>query len=244
VFKKSSSSSNSNGGTSFESDNDFVGTWALDSVEMDGNITPAPSEMTFTFNSDGTYEVTAFGSPDTGTWSVSTGKLYTQTPDSDPSAPPSMDYQFSSDKNTLTLSYSMTVGDQSIQMSLILKKGSSSSNNNGGTSNELDYDLVGNWTLNSMIINEQSTPLSDITIDFNSDGTYESTQYNYATETGTWHVSNGNLFFQASSGYGMFYSYTTGMDYQLSNGGDTLTFGYSTSYGTETYSMSYVFERS
>jgi len=239
LFDKNTNNNNNNS-------SDFFGTWRLDSAVLNGNITPAPVEMTFTFNSDGTYEVTAFGSPDTtGTWSASNGKLY--TPNSNTSVPPSMDYQFSNDKNTLTLSYSMDVGDQTYQMSLILKRTSSSSNSNGGNSNkldeELDANLVGNWILSSMIINGQSTPLSDITIDFNSDGTYNSAESTYANETGTWHTTNGKLFFQVSSGYSMFYA-PTGMDYQLTNDGDTLTLGYSTSYNDQTYSMSYIFERS
>ena len=226
------------------SSGNFVGTWRLDSAVLNGNITPAPVEMTFTFNSDGTYEVTAFGSPDTaGTWSASNGKLY--TPNSNASTPPSMDYQFSNDKNTLTLSYSMNVGDQVYQMSLILKRVSSSSNSNSGNSHQLDEGLVGNWTLSSMVINGQNTPLNDITIDFNSDGTYKSTEYTYTNETGTWHVSNEKLFFQTSSGGSIiFYSSTTGMNYQLTDGENTLTFGYSTSYNDQTYSMNYVFERS
>lgn len=238
LFGKNASTNNAGSITS----NDFVGTWTMDTVIMNGNITPVPGETIFIFNSDGTYEVDAYGNITTGTWSVSNGKLY--TPNSDASSPPSMDYQFSSDKNTLTLSYSMNVGDEVYQMSFILKKSSSSSNSNGGTSHELDNGLVGSWTLTSMVINGQITPMSDITVDFNSDGTYKSTQYTYTNETGTWHTSTGKLFFQVSSGYSMFYSSTTGMDYQLSNGGNTLTFGYSTSYSGQIYSMSYVFEKS
>lgn len=222
---------------------DFVGTWTMDSMEVNGQSMPVPGGVTVRFNSDGTYEATSGGSAQTGTWEIKDGKFYTSSGSNSPFSSYSWSYQFSDGGNTLTMSCSVSSENESYNVNYVFKKSSSSSNSNGGTSHELDDDLVGSWTLTSMIYNGQSTPLSDITIDFNSDGTYESVRYTYTNETGTWYVSNGKLFFQVSSGYSMFYA-PTGMDYQLSNGGNTLTFGYSTSYNGQTYSMSYVFERS
>jgi len=223
---------------------DFVGTWTLDSMEMNGQTTPIPGVVTWKINSDGTYEATYSGSTQPGTWEIKNGKFRdTSSSSNSPFGNYSWSYQFSDGGNTLTMSCSVSSQEGNYNVNYVFKKSSSSSNSDGGTSNELDYDLVGSWTLTSMVINGQSTPMSDITVVFNSDGAYESIYYN-TNEAGTWHVSNGKLFFQASSGYSMFYSSTTGMDYQLSNGGNTLTFGYSTSLGDQTYSMSYVFERS
>lgn len=219
---------------------DFVGTWTLDSMQVNGSGISIPSGITITFNSDGTYQSTSVGSTQSGEWEIKDGKLSDSSSNSNsPFNTYSWSYQFSDGGNTLTMSCFASTENYTVQY--VFKK-SSSSNNNGGTSHELDDGLVGNWNITSVSYNEQSTSSSGTTIDFNSDGTYTLVYSSYSTENGTWYVSGGKLYLQASSGYSMLSS-SMAMDYSLSNGGNTLTFGYSISYGDDTYTVEYIFEK-
>jgi len=221
---------------------DFVGTWTLDSMAVNGTSMPVPGGVTIKFNSDGTYEATSGGSTQTGKWEVKDGKFYDASSNTtnSPFSSYGWSYQFSGGGNTLTMSCFAQTEDYTVEY--VFKKSSSSSNSDGGNLHELDNGLIGNWNATSAIYNGSSIPGVDIAIDFNSDGTYNLVYYSYANENGTWYVSGGKLYLRVSSGYSVL-SYNMGMDYQLSNGGNTLTFGYSMSLGSETITISYVFER-
>ena len=225
--------------------NDFVGRWTVDSMSMNGQDMGDLGAW-IEFKSDGTYSSgSSTGSTETGTWEVRNSKLYIDSGGSTSSySDEGVDYSFSNGGNTLTLTYTYTDSGTSSSMRIVMSKSSSSSSDSSDdssdTSSDIDPDLVGTWTSVSVVYTGESTDFTDATLDFNSDGTYELDYYDN-TETGTWGVSNSKLVAQADDGYSYLFYYSD-MDYSLSDGGNTLTFGYSYTY-EETYSVDYIFEK-
>ena len=101
------------------STSDFVGTWDLDTVIYDGE-TQSTYGSYLTFEADGTY--TAYG--DEGTWSLSNNKLNINSAGGTSSMSSlAMDYSFSNNKNTLTLSYAGFGDDDTYHtLSMVLSK--------------------------------------------------------------------------------------------------------------------------
>ena len=97
---------------------DFVGTWNLDTVIYDGEV-QSPSGSYITFEADGTY--TAYG--DEGTWSLSNNKININSAGDGSMSDMAMDYSFSNNKNTLTLSYA-GYGDDDVYhtLNMVLSK--------------------------------------------------------------------------------------------------------------------------
>jgi len=101
--------------------NDFVGTWEVQSITEDGETDDlSGSDVDITFQSDGTY--TASGA--TGTWEFKNNKLYIiSSSGSDEYDDLGLDYEFSNNKNSLTLSFSGIANDEEYHtMTMVLTK--------------------------------------------------------------------------------------------------------------------------
>ena len=107
-----------------------------------------------------------------------------------------------------------------------------------------DGTFIGTWTVTSMTMNDESFPVTGVTITINEDGTYTTSAYG-ETQTGTWSTGGGELSLiddDSISSETMFGD--TGMTATFTNGGNTLTLDYSSSIMGESYTMQIVMTKS
>jgi len=231
----------------------FTGKWTVDSIVANGQNMDT-SGVSIEFKSDGTFITSSSGNIESGTWEVKNGKLriISSSQNSDLNfIPGGMNYQFSNNSNTLTVSYSGSYQGVTYSINMVMSKSSSSLDSDSDSEpknpgipeipSEIDSNLIGTWTAKELESDGEIMEITDSIIIFNSNGTYELNFYG-TEEIGLWGVKTGKVIAKADTDYSMlFYS---DMEYQLSNNKTTLTLSYTFDSDTEPFIIIYTFEKS
>ncbi len=167
----------------------YVGTWAADTLEMDGEVYPVAVmglEMYFTLNADGTAESYDGEATETGTWTIENGSVIVE------GMPLAVteEGKLVMEEDGMKLVFVKSDASASEPEALVSEEKPVAPVSEDGAS------YVGTWAADTLEMDGEVYPVAVMGLEMyftlNADGTAESYD-GEATETGTWTIENGSV---------------------------------------------------